>query len=61
MKTFKITIQFPDVREPFVDWYNAETEQAALVRHAADMREFCLGFPSKLTVQEMPFDPNCED
>jgi hypothetical protein len=49
MNTYKATTRVPHISEPFVDWYEAETEEQAYIKWLSDS-ETC-GLPVDASVK----------
>jgi hypothetical protein len=49
MKQYKATTRIPHINEPFVDWYEAETEEQARIMWEIDREEF--GLPVDASVK----------
>lgn len=49
MNTYKAITRVPHISEPFVDWYDAETEEQALAMWESDREIY--GLPDTATVK----------
>lgn len=49
MNTYKAITRVPHISEPFVDWYEAETEEQAYIKWLSDRDAF--GLPDTASVK----------